>query len=115
MESTKPVPPTPEIKPSEPAPQEKQRESDGNIEALKAAEKRITKEDMIEVVDAVKSQSDVLETQLSFSVHEENKQIVVRVVDKASNRLIRQFPSEEFLALQDSMKDLTGFLLSENI
>ena len=115
MKNAKPVPPTPEIKPSEPAPQEKKRESEGKIDSLKALEQRITKEDMMEVVEAVKSQSDVLETRLSFSVHEENKQIVVRVVDKASNRLIRQFPSEEFLALQDSMKDLTGMLLSENI
>ncbi len=40
---------------------------------------------------------------------------MVKVFDKESNELIRQFPSEEMLALQDKMTDLAGFLFSENV
>ncbi len=74
-----------------------------------------TKKDVERVVDTFKEMSDVLQTKLVFSVHEENDQIVVKIMDRESDQLIRQFPSEEMLALQDKMKDLTGFLLNENI
>ena len=99
------APPKPEAKPPE------------NAEKVpaKGNEQPMTKEEVTEVVDALQSMSTTLQTQLMFSVHEENDQIVIKVMDKASKKLIRQFPSEEMLALQDKMKDLSGLLFDQNI
>ncbi|MCG8563803.1 MAG: flagellar protein FlaG [Desulfobacterales bacterium] len=76
---------------------------------------KMSKKDVAEFVESFKALSDTLQTRVEFSVHEENHQVVVRVMDKESQQLIRQFPSEELLALQDKMKDLSGLLFNENI
>ncbi len=75
----------------------------------------ITKKDVEEILDTFHELSDVLKTRLNFSVHEENNEIVVKVIDKQTDTVIRQFPSEEMLQLQDKMRDLSGFLLNENV
>ncbi|MBP8830683.1 MAG: flagellar protein FlaG [Desulfobacter sp.] len=37
--------------------------------------------------------------------------MLVKIFDKESEELIRQFPSEEMLALEDKKSDLVGFFL----
>lgn len=63
-----------------------------------------------EVVESFQEMSETIQTKLSFSVDEENNEIVVKIFDKESEELIRQFPSEEMLSLQNKMTDLAGFL-----
>jgi flagellar protein FlaG len=75
----------------------------------------ITTKEVEEVLEAFKDLSETIQTKLSFTVDDSNNEIVVKVFDKESNELIRQFPSEEMLALQDKMTDLAGFLFSENV
>ncbi|MCG8635166.1 MAG: flagellar protein FlaG [Desulfobacterales bacterium] len=75
----------------------------------------ITAREVEEVLEAFQDLSETIQTKLSFTVDDSNNEIVVKVFDKESNELIRQFPSEEMLALQDKMTDLAGFLFSENV
>lgn len=75
---------------------------------------KITSQEVKEVIESFQEMSESIQTKLGFSVHESNNEIVIKVFDKESNELIRQFPSEEMLALQDKMSDLSGFLLNEN-
>ena len=53
---------------------------------------------------------------LNFSIDDTSGQTVVKVIDSSSNEVIRQFPSEEALALARRMKEsgnseLSGLLL----
>ena len=53
---------------------------------------------------------------LNFSIDESSGRTVVKVIDSSSDEIIRQFPSEEALALARRMKEmdsveLSGFLL----
>ncbi len=84
------------------------------VQAAKESENITTKE-VEEVLEAFQDLSETIQTKLSFTVDDSNNEIVVKVYDKESNKLIRQFPSEEMLALQDKMTDLAGFLFSENV
>lgn len=78
------------------------------------AEKPEAKE-VMEVLESFQDLSETLRTKLNFSVHEEGNEIVVKVIDKETDQLIRQIPSEEMLELQDKMEDLAGFLFSQNV
>ncbi len=75
----------------------------------------LTTEEVKEIVESFQEMSETIQTKLSFSVDEENNEIVVKIFDKESEELIRQFPSEEMLALQDKMSDLAGFLFDEKV
>lgn len=75
---------------------------------------KITSQEVKEVLESFQDMSETIQTKLGFSVHEANNEIVIKVFDKASNELIRQFPSDEMLSLQDKMSDLAGFLLNAN-
>ena len=76
---------------------------------------KITTKEVKEVLESFKDLSKTIQTRLGFSVHEKNNEIVVRVFDKESNELIRQFPSDEMLDLQDKMSDMAGFLFNANV
>jgi len=76
---------------------------------------QMTTEEVREMVDSFQEMSETIQTKLSFSVDEENNEIVVRIFDRESEELIRQFPSEEMLSLQDKMSDLAGFLFDQKV
>ena len=87
-----------------------------NKEPLKPVnEQQMTTEEVKEVIESFQQMSQTIQTKLSFSVDEENNVIVVKIFDKESEELIRQFPSEEMLALQDKMSDLAGFLFDAKV
>jgi flagellar protein FlaG len=75
----------------------------------------IKKEDVEAMVDALKDLTETLQTKLNFSVDAGTNSIVVKVIDKDTDQVIKQIPPESMLELQEKMQDLTGFLLSENI
>ncbi|MCP4717912.1 MAG: flagellar protein FlaG [Desulfobacteraceae bacterium] len=78
------------------------------------ASAQMTSQDVTEVLDSFQDMSKTIQTKLNFTVHEENNEIIIKVIDKESNQLIRQFPSDEMLNLQDKMRDMAGFLFNAN-
>lgn len=51
---------------------------------------------------------------IEFSVDDQTDRIIVRVIDAETRQLIRQIPSEEALAIAQSLDRLTGLLLAQN-
>ena len=49
-------------------------------------------------------------TRLNFRVLEKPNEVVVQITDNKSGKLVRQFPSEDALALQVKLQELTGLL-----
>lgn len=82
-------------------------------EELKPSE--ISREDVEGMVEALKELTETLQTKLNFSVDSGTNSIVVKVIDKDTDKVIKQIPPESMLELQEKMQDLTGFLLSDNI
>lgn len=97
------------------------QKSEQNVNRAQKVEKastdaaKITTQEVKEVLESFKDLSKTIQTRLGFSVHEKNNEIVVSVFDKESNELIRQFPSDEMLDLQDKMSDMAGFLFNANV
>ncbi len=76
---------------------------------------QVSREDVENMVEALKDLTETLQTKLNFSVDLGTNDIVVKVIDSDTNQVIRQIPPESLLELQEKMQDLTGFLLSDNI
>ena len=47
---------------------------------------------------------------VNFSVNEETQHVVVRVVDEDEERVVRQFPPDEFLKMADRLQDLRNVI-----
>ena len=52
-------------------------------------------------------------TRLNFRVLEKPNEVIVQITDNKSGELIRQFPSEDALALRAKLQELTGLLFDD--
>lgn len=52
---------------------------------------------------------------LQFSIDEETGRSVVKVVDATTNEVIRQFPSEELLAITRSIDKFSGLFVKQKV
>lgn len=93
-------------------PQRQQRQIEGTEEA---AAPTISREETEELVEALEELTETLQTKLNFSINETTNDIVVKVIEKESDTVIKQFPPEELLELQEKMMDLAGFLFDTDV
>ncbi len=94
---------------------QQKKDADTLEEKKVQASDQMTSRDVKEVLESFQEISKTIQTKLNFAIHEENNEIVIKVIDKESNKLIRQFPSDEMLNLQDKMRDMAGFLFNANV
>ncbi len=73
------------------------------------------KEEITEVVDSLHEFVNMVQTKLNFSVQEETNNIVVRVIDRETDEIIRQIPAEEIMKVQARMQELSGILFDKNV
>lgn len=59
--------------------------------------------------------SSVLNRKLSYSVNKELNQVVVKVIDAETDKVIRVIPSEALLRLHTRMKEVIGLIFDEKI
>ena len=75
-------------------------------------ETSVTSEQLEAAVDQLAQAMQSAQRNLNFSIDDNSGQTVVKVIDSSSNEVIRQFPSEEALALAARMKEMTNNDLS---
>ncbi len=66
------------------------------------------------VHDLNKSMQD-MDTQISFSVDNDTKHVVIKVIDTATNEIIRQIPPEEILRVSENIKKLLGVRVDQAV
>lgn len=75
-----------------------------------------TKEQEKQIIDAIEQANGKLEAQykeLSFSVHEQTKQIMIKVINKENKEVIREIPSEKILDMIANMMNTAGIFVDE--
>jgi flagellar protein FlaG len=55
------------------------------------------------------------EVGLEFSQYKDSGKIIVRVVEKGTDKVIREIPSEEFLELVEKMDQMIGILFDKKV
>ena len=58
---------------------------------------------------------NVINRKLSYSVNKELNQVVVKVIDSQTDKVIRVIPSETLLKLHSRMKEVIGLIFDEEI
>ncbi|WP_035238648.1 flagellar protein FlaG [Desulfobacter vibrioformis] len=90
---------------------EQKNEDPGNSTELT----QLTKKDVEEMVDAFEDFANTVQTRLNFTIDDSTEDMVVKIMDKETNEVIKQFPAEEILELREKMQDLRGLLFSTNV
>jgi flagellar protein FlaG len=70
-------------------------------------------EELKKAIDAINRRLDESSRNLQFSLDHDSGKMIVRVVDTATNEVIRQIPSEVALAISQSLEKLQGLLLKQ--
>ena len=69
-----------------------------------------------QVKQAVSKANQYLQSQsaaVQFSVDARTEQVVVRIVDSETKKLIRQIPSEEMMAISEALDNMSGSLIQQ--
>jgi flagellar protein FlaG len=61
-----------------------------------------------QVVEAASSR------RLGFAVHEESGDLVVKVTDSETGKMVKQIPGEEVLRMRDRLHDMIGMFIDEH-
>ena len=70
-------------------------------------------EELDQAVKAVNEFVKPFNNALNFSVDQESKTTVVKVIDQSTKEVIRQIPSEEMLALAKALDTMKGLLIQQ--
>ncbi len=68
-----------------------------------------------QAIEDMRSQFDLANHKLEYSVHESSHKIVVRISDRQSGQVIREVPDSEFLDLVSRLQDLVGFIINAKV
>lgn len=72
-----------------------------------------TEAQVIEAIEHANNAFRIVNTRFEFSIHEETKAIMVKVIDEDTQELIREIPPERILDLVAKMWELAGIILDE--
>jgi flagellar protein FlaG len=75
--------------------------------------KEIDKKLLEKVVDKLSQQFRGKNTSLNFSIDDKTKSLVVKVIDSDSEKVIRQIPPEEVLAIRARIQELLGAIFDK--
>lgn len=72
-----------------------------------------TVEGVQEAVEDINKVLHYMNERLEFSVHEATNRVMVRVLDRETDEIIREIPPEQILDLVAKLQDLVGLLVDE--
>jgi len=77
---------------------------------LQASSPKFKSEDIENIVKAMNKLTDYANRTQKFEIHKGTGRIVVKIIDKKSGDVIKEYPSEKFLNLIAKMHDFIGML-----
>lgn len=75
----------------------------------------VQKETLASAVSGLKEQMQRVQRNLDFSVDDSSGQVVVKVTDVESGKVIRQIPSEEVLKLSERLEDMRSLTFGTKV
>ncbi|MEH6459281.1 flagellar protein FlaG [Chitinimonas sp. JJ19] len=84
-----------------------------SADAVQAVRASIDPEDVKNAVENLNKTSAVFNNSLQFSIDDSTKLTVVKLIDKESEEVVRQIPTEEVLAIAKAIDKLQGLLIKE--
>ena len=73
----------------------------------------VTREALSDAVKKINDSMPASAQSLEFSIDEDSKDIVVKVIDQATHEVVRQIPTEEALEIAKSLDKMRGLLIRQ--
>jgi len=80
---------------------------------IKKEEKKATKEKLQELTAKLNKEMEPLNPDIKFHYNDRVNELVVNVVDKNTDKVIRKIPSDEALKIMEKMRELVGALFDD--
>ena len=93
----------------------KQQQKQQLEEAERLKKEKLTPEVMQEIVEELKKKLSMLNTQLKIQIDKDTDILVVKVINKETNEVIRQIPPEYLLKIAKYLDEITGLLYNEKV
>ncbi|SMB82782.1 flagellar protein FlaG [Desulfonispora thiosulfatigenes DSM 11270] len=93
----------------------KSKDTAGSEEKKYNEENKYKAEQIIKAIETANKSLELTETRFEYSIHEKTKEIMVKVIDKNNDEVIREIPSEKILDMVASMWDLAGIFVDEKV
>ncbi|MFP4697146.1 MAG: flagellar protein FlaG [Eubacteriales bacterium] len=75
--------------------------------------KKVEEKDVLLAIEHANKEFKAFNRRLEFSIHEETKEIVVKVIDTEDDNVIREIPSEKILDMVAKMYEIAGLFVDE--
>ena len=76
---------------------------------------QLNEAEIARMVEQIQKIADMFDRELKFQVSKELNQVIVKVVDSSTDKIIREIPSAEIQKLQIRIKETLGLLFDESI
>ena len=88
-------------------------QKDKEDEEINKKQKELTKKELQELTQKLNKEMAPLNPDIKFSYNDKVNELVVNVVDKNTDRVIRKIPSDEALRIMEKMRELVGALFDD--
>lgn len=82
-------------------------------EGQKPAIKAVSKQELTQISQDLSKFMEEMSAGIQFVVHEKTNSLMVQVIDAKSSKVLREFPSKEFLDTIANIREYVGFLLDK--
>jgi len=86
-----------------------------NLEAIDSKKEPLSVDELTKVAQQLQDFVSGMNKTLEFSVHEDSGRNVIKVIDKDSGDLVKQYPSEEVLDIVSKLAKATGTLVDYKV
>lgn len=80
-----------------------------------AEDKKYSEEEVIEFIEKANNQFVAYDRKFEFSIHEKTKQIMVKILDSATNEVIKELPPEKVLDIVAGLWEVAGIIVDRKI
>jgi len=88
-------------------------ESANPVASVNPASQLANKEQLSKAVESINKTIQAVGQNIEFSVDDDSKQVIVKVIDQQTKQVLRQIPNEEVLEIAKSLDKLQGLLIKQ--
>lgn len=79
--------------------------------AAAGAKEKPSQEELVDAMEKMQDFAQIVSRDLNFSLDEDSGEVVIKVIDSATDEVVRQIPSEEALRVARALEGGEGFLM----
>ena len=91
------------------------KEAVSKAEEMQRQKSAILKEQIDRYIHRVLNDASLLNRDLRYSINRETNEVIIKVVDKSTDKVIKEIPPESLRRLQARLKEQLGLLIDKNI